>query len=134
MSYRIYKADNPKRFEATKTQAGFIDFVTTTIGKENLYAKQEPFKTRTCEVEWKGAMHETQWGFIFVPTEKKNLLLRMSARNGGYVSTGGRDDTTDIIKLPRTDGNAEGGKSDKLGKLSLGVVTTRTCPSGPQRG
>ena len=37
LSYRIYKCENPKKFESTKTQTGFIDFVTTTLGKDNLY-------------------------------------------------------------------------------------------------
>ena len=113
-------------FEATKTQKGFIEFVTNAIGKDNLYAKQDPIKTRNIEVEWKGTMHETQWGYIFVPTEKRTIVMRMSSKMGGYIFSDGRDEDTDIIKLPRADSSTEARlKSDSLGKLSHGVVTTK---------
>ena len=58
--------------------------------------------------------------------EKLNTVTRMSGRADAYIFTETRDDTTDIIKLPRADGNAEACvKSDKLGKLSMGVATTK---------
>jgi len=52
--------------------------------------------------------------------------MRMSSRGGGFLFTNEKDLTTDVLMLPRTDSLADAGsKSDKLGKLSYGVVPTR---------
>jgi hypothetical protein len=132
LSYRIYKVEtdaiNPKTWDAITTQKGYVEFVTKHLGKDNLYNKLEPRKTTLLktDVEWRGSTTDIQYGYVYVAPEKLTTVMRMSSRGGGFLFTNQKDDTTEVLMLPRTDTIADAGKkADALGKLSYGVAPTR---------